>query len=723
MFTDLTTENDLSFPLERRVLVLGREPSCDIRLKGVGVSRFHARLHLAPDRVVIEDMEESSGILLDGRLVKNEPVHSGSMLTIGVNRLSIIITPISLIVRKIQEPEYPPESSSSASTGAITIGRDCGNSLHLSHPLVSRFHAIARKADEGGFIIEDLGSTNGTFVNGKPIRRCRIAEDDIVHIGPYRFFCHQGKFHQAQDFNKIRLEAFTLTVAKRKHAILRDVSISISPGEFVAILGPSGSGKTTLARTLMGQTQLREGAIFYNGLPIKSFLSAFYSLIGFVSQENLLRPELSVGETFMEQSLLRLPRDSVLAERQERIRSVMDLLGLLPLAHCRVADLSGGEAKRVHFGIELLSSPTILFFDEPFAGLDPGLINKFMGLFRSLCDKGHTLLLTTHTLEQIDSCDRVLFMDRGKLVFSGAPGELLTTYKIASLPEVYEKIRSTPSESNAPIARTRRKKKAVGLYKKAPLSPIKLFTARNISLKRQFFLLVGRYAKTTIRDKKNCILMLLQAPLIALVLMWTYQPGLEGLPVSFYFCLSISAVWMGGMNAIREIAREWPLIEREFRVGLSPAIYCMSKISVFGCSGMLQAIFFGYCIGFLFPRFTFDWSAALLIIVACVSGSLLGLCISAFSKNVNMAISWLPIIFIPQVFFSGILVPFDEMGAAGRMLSTLTISRYVFSMFKKACFLDQPLWRMTEWIGLFLLCIGLIILMIAATRFHRTPAR
>jgi ABC-type multidrug transport system ATPase subunit len=647
------------------------------------------------------------------------------MVTIGVNRLSIIITPTSLIVRKILEPEYPPESSASASSGAITIGRDCGNSLHLSHPLVSRFHAIARKTGDGGFTIEDLGSTNGTFVNGKPVRRCRISEDDIVHIGPYRFFCHQGKFHQAQDFNKIKLEAFTLTVEKKKHALLNDVSLSILPGEFVAILGPSGSGKTTLARTLMGQTRLREGAIFYNGLPIKSFLNVFHSLIGFVSQENLLRPELSVMETFREQSLLRLPRDSVSAERQERIRSVMDLLGLIPHAHCRIADLSGGEAKRVHFGIELLSSPTILFFDEPFAGLDPGLIKKFMVLFRSLCDKGHTLLLTTHTLEQIDSCDRVLFMDKGRLAFSGAPKELLTAFNIASLPEAYEKIRSTPPAATVPVARTRGRKKALGLYNKnqISLSPIKPYTAGSISLWHQFILLVVRYVKTTIRDQKNCILMLLQAPLIALVLMWTYQPDMDGFPVSFFFCLSVSAIWMGGMNAIREIAREWPVIDREFRIGLSPAIYCLSKIFVFGCSGMFQAVLFGYCTHLLFPRFTFDGGGALLMIAACVSGSLLGLCISAFSKNVNMAISWLPIIFIPQIFFSGILVSSDEMTPAGRILSSLTVSRYVFSMFKKVYILDQQWWRMTEWIGLFLLCIGLIILMITATKFRRTPAR
>jgi len=73
--------------------------------------------------------------------------------------------------------------------------------------------------------------------------------------------------------------------------------------------------------------------------------------------------------------------------------------------------------------------------------------------------------------------------------------------------------------------------------------------------------------------------MLLQAPIIALVLAFTFKPEAGYFPISFYFCLSISAIWMGGMNSIREIAREWPVMEREFRIGLSPSIYVLSKSS------------------------------------------------------------------------------------------------------------------------------------------------
>jgi ABC-type multidrug transport system permease subunit len=222
-----------------------------------------------------------------------------------------------------------------------------------------------------------------------------------------------------------------------------------------------------------------------------------------------------------------------------------------------------------------------------------------------------------------------------------------------------------------------------------------------------------------VRDIKNLLLMLFQAPLIALALMVTFSSGIDYFPVGFYFCLSIATVWMGGMNSIREIAREWEIIEREFRIGVSPVAYIMSKLFVFSIIALLQGIVFALSLKFFFSGFIITFSTALLLSLACVTGTVLGLCISVYSKNVNMAISWLPIIFIPQIFFSGILVPFDEMPAMGRCMSHLTITRPVFSMFKKICLLNQPPWQFAELHALFYLTLGLIILMIGGMKFRR----
>ena len=248
---------------------------------------------------------------------------------------------------------------------------------------------------------------------------------------------------------------------------------------------------------------------------------------------------------------------------------------------------------------------------------------------------------------------------------------------------------------------------------------VRLYKPKSVSFFRQMRLLTGRYATMLVRDVRTLGLMLLQAPLIALLLAFVFKHDSNFLPLSFYFCISISAIWMGGMNSVREIAREWELVEREFRIGLSKTAYGLSKMLVFCLLGAVQALLFGACLHGIFANFSLGLESGVLLGAACAAGSLLGLCISAFSRNVNMAISFLPIIFIPQIFFSGILMPFDEMPAGGTILSHLTVARPVFSMFKRMSFFDQSLWTSDDWPGLLLLCGGLTILLFTGIRFRR----
>jgi ABC transport system ATP-binding/permease protein len=710
------------FPKTMCKITLGRDSSCNVPLKGIGSSRVHAVITIENGLISIEDCNSTFGTRVDGKPVEKAVITDGAVITVGVSKFKVQIDNTNITLLPVKEPEKARDGPRQGSTApAVTIGRDPANSICLSHPLVSRFHATFRDDGHGHFVIEDHGSTNRTFVNGNPVHHSGLLDEgDIVQVGPYRFFLDNGTLQQAQDFNRIKMEAFNLTVKRRKHTLINDISLSIEPGEFVAILGPSGAGKSTLAHALTGQIMLSGGSIFYNGLPMRKFCSAFNSAIGFVSQQNLLRPELTVLETFTEQSMLRLPRDSMPAEHRERIHEVMDLLDLTGLKNRRIAHLSGGEAKRVHFGIELLSSPTVIFLDEPLAGLDPGLTHKFMELFRAICDKGHTILLTTHTLEQIELCNRLLFVSRGRLTFAGTPDEMRVKFGTLTLSEVYEKARilQPDSPASAPVTAITKNPKN-NMMSDTGYAAAKLYRPKTVSFLRQMVLLVSRYCKVLVRDTRTLGLMFVQAPLIAVLLAFVFKPDSNFLPLSFYFCISISAIWMGGMNSVREIAREWSLIEREFRIGLSKTAYGISKIIVFCVLGAVQALAFGICMHFLFANFNVNLSSGVLLCTACAAGSLLGLTISVFSRNVNMAISFLPIIFIPQIFFSGILMPFDEMPAAGTVLSHLTVSRPVFSMFKKMSFFDQSLWHMDDWMGLLLLCTGLIILLFTGIRFRR----
>jgi hypothetical protein len=127
----------------------------------------------------------------------------------------------------------------------------------------------------------------------------------------------------------------------------------------------------------------------------------------------------------------------------------------------------------------------------------------------------------------------------------------------------------------------------------------------------------------------------------------------------------------------------------------------------------LQGVLFGLCLELLFKNFSLQGGSALLLAAGSSGGALLGLAISAVSRRVNRAISWLPIVFIPQIFFSGILIPFDRMSALGRILSRATIARPLFSLFKKSSVLEQPLWPDREWGWFFVLMAVLIIFLFA----------
>lgn len=714
------TENTLySFPLNSETITIGRDPGCNVVLRALGVSRCHAEITLLPERPTIRDLKSSFGIRINHKSVKEDILVQDDTLTIGVVEFAVTIERNTLLLQRKIKQVVPKSLPDIEDTGIISIGRDTSNNICLSHPLVSRHHCTVHKDEDGHHSIVDHGSTNGTFVNGRHIQQSELDDGDIVQIGPFRFILDEGKFIQADDSRRIKLEVHGITVRRNGKTLLDRISLSIQPGEFVAILGPSGAGKTTLAKVLTGQLSVDSGTVYYNGFPLSRFAAAFSSAVGFVSQHNLLRPELTVKETFAEQVLLRLPKDSLEAERVARIKEVMDMLEIAHLAKSRISNLSGGEAKRVHLGIELLSSPTIIFLDEPLAGLDPGLIRRFMELFKRLCRKGYTLLLTTHTLEQIELCDRLIFISRGKLIYQGLPESSIGAMNVASIAEAYEKVRSSEeivtqvAEEEESFDEDEEKIRSL----KAQKYPFR--RPQSAAFMSQFIMLTLRYSKVLFRDLTNLILIVLQAPLIAVLLALVFHSDSRFLPLSFYFCVTISAIWIGGVNSVREIAREKELFEREYRAGLSTVAYVASKCLVFALLGFSQALLFTFSLHLPFKAYTFNTETIILCTVTTISGTILGLCISAFSGNVNRAVSLLPIIFIPQIFFSGILYPFDRMPDLGRIISHITISRPSFSMFKKVCILDQSLIKLSEWRPLTLLNIVLVILIMVRMRWYR----
>jgi putative ABC transport system ATP-binding protein len=205
--------------------------------------------------------------------------------------------------------------------------------------------------------------------------------------------------------------------ATRVDAIL-DVSLTIEPGEFVAVAGPSGSGKTTLLQLLGALDRPTEGQIFFEGRDLARLgegeLSALrLRTIGFVFQQFNLIPTLSAAENV---ALALAPRRLSAEERKERTLELLSAVGLGPRAHHLPAELSGGEQQRVAIARALANEPRVLLADEPTGNLDSMTGEEIIGLLRVLCaDRGQTVVLITHDAEIAAAAHRTIRLHDGRL--------------------------------------------------------------------------------------------------------------------------------------------------------------------------------------------------------------------------------------------------------------------------------------------------------------------
>lgn len=243
----------------------------------------------------------------------------------------------------------------------------------------------------------------------------------------------------------IRLDAQGLSKEANGTPILTDISLSIHPGEFIGLLGPSGAGKSTLLNALNGFRPADEGKVLLNGTELYTHFHRFRTLIAYVPQDDIVHKSLSVYKALYYAALLRFPlfpasRNSSRDIIKKRVTQIIRTLGLDAQTKTRIKRLSGGQRKRVSLGIELLTSPPLLFLDEPTSGLDPGLEERMMNLFHKLTREGRTVIITTHIMESLSLLDFVAILVRGQLVFFGPPRLALKAFKVDDFSDIYTKL-------------------------------------------------------------------------------------------------------------------------------------------------------------------------------------------------------------------------------------------------------------------------------------------
>lgn len=330
-------------------------------------------------------------------------------------------------------------------TDRIRIGRDADNEVVLSDLQVSRHHTEVRR-DGDTYQVVDLGSRNGTYLNGRLVQRPTVVHaGDIISIGRHELLFDGHRLHEHVDNGPASLIADDLTVRVGDKVLLDDVSFALAEGSLLGVIGPSGCGKSTLIKALTGLRPATQGRIWYGGRDLYADFSQLRYRLGMVPQDDVLHTKLKVRTALRFAASLRFADDVPRKVRWAKVDEVMHAMRLTERAKNRIDNLSGGQRKRASVAMELLTEPSLFCLDEPTSGLDPSLDKEIMQELRELADKGKTVIIVTHSPLHLNYCDRVLAMCvGGTMGYFGPPDQLMAYFDAEDYADVYAKITDEP---------------------------------------------------------------------------------------------------------------------------------------------------------------------------------------------------------------------------------------------------------------------------------------
>jgi ABC transport system ATP-binding/permease protein len=669
-------------PIPAGGLTIGRGESSGLVLDSRRASREHAVLELGERGAFsLTDLGSRHGTLLNGERLHGESrdLQSGDTIEIGEERLRFLGgEPTRFASRQL--PVVGTQTI--AFDGRrLTIGRDAMNDVVLSDPNVSRLHAEVT-ANSDGVQLRDLGSRNGTRLDGELVTSAVISSGAQIGVGPFRLVFDGSAFLARDDRGSMRLDAERVTARVRGKQILEETTVSLKSGELVAVIGESGAGKSTLLKALAGVTATSSGRITVNGEPLSSRLTD----IGYVPQDEIVHGALTLEEALRYASRLRLPPDVSDEEMADAVRRVLDELALSEHAGTRISALSGGQRKRASVAVELLGRPGLLLLDEPTTGMDPGLESRMMALFRELADGARGVALVTHATKNLSLCDRVVTMGRGGVLsFDGSPADACEFFGAGDYDGIYTALDETPAAQWRERFRGSAPEGEAPVEAPTPPSPTRRRRGGRRAL-RQTWVLTSRYVKLMRRDTRNLVLLLGQAPVLALAGVGLFKTGIfshrSGSPadaVQLLFLASLVMIWLGSVDAAREIIKERPVFAREAALGTRTSAYVASKVLVLFALVALQCMLYA---GLLFAFRPLNASTSTYIEVFALLMATgfaavgMGLLISAAVGSEDQAMSFLPLAVIPQLLFAGTIVPVARMAEPAHSLAAIVFSRW-----------------------------------------------
>lgn len=570
---------------------------------------------------------------------------------------------------------------------------------------------VLRLRSIGMFIVKYIGKAevflNGQLLEGKRIhifsQGASLRSKNFKPLYYSEIVSHFISDNQSQDLS-FEVKNINYWFKNRKKG-LRGISFNEEGGKMVAIMGGSGAGKSTLLNVLNGNNKPSEGQVLINGFDLHKEKKKLEGFIGYISQDDLLIEELSVYQNLFYNTKLCFA-DFNEVQISERVNNLLKDLGLFEIKDLKIGTplqntISGGQRKRLNIALELIREPSVLFVDEPTSGLSSRDSENIMDLLKELSLKGKLVFVVIHqpSSEIFKMFDKLLILDLGGYpIYYGNPVESLVYFKSAVNqinaqnaecktcgnvnPEQVFNIIETKvlDEDGTPTLKRKYSSKEwneIFLKNQVTKLESKSDSKKTISSKfkkpgffKQLNVFLVRDILSKLSNKQYLIINSLEAPLLAFILAFltkfsysenTYIFSENRNFIGYIFMCVVVSLFIGLTVSAEEIIKDRKILKRESYLNLSKGSYLLSKIILLFFISAVQSLTFvlvGNYILEIKGMYTDYWFV--LFTTSCFA-NMLGLNISASFNSVVTIYILIPILLIPQLILSGVIVKFDEL--------------------------------------------------------------
>jgi len=638
------------------------------------------------------------------------------------------------------------------SRNILIIDEGSGDLKHAGPRIVAKnltgLIAVLRLPEIETYFVKYLGITALT-INSQPFKSRKIevfptgstfrgSKIDTIYYSDI-----VGKFLQKESGSEISFVAEHIFYHfKTGRAGLQNVTVAEKGGKLVGLMGGSGSGKSTMLNVFNGSEKPSSGRVLINGIDIHEHPEQVEGIVGFIPQDDLLMEDLTVFENLYYAARLCFGKLSR-AETEERVNRVLNSLGLTEIRDLKVGSplqktISGGQRKRVNIGLELLREPNILFVDEPTSGLSSRDSENIMDLLKELSLRGKMIFVVIHqpSSDIFKMFDTLIILDVGGFqIYYGNPVEAVGYFQ-----EIINAATKTPGacpecgninpEQIFNIIETRVVNEYGRFTNTRKISPgqwyqyfkqrIKIPRIEQVKVPLQvtqkipnWFKQLGTFVKrdllSKVANRQYMVVNLSLAPVLALFIAYfvRYYDAIgredavyffssnSNMPVFFFMSVVVS-LFVGLIVSAEEIFRDRKIRKREAFLHLSNSSYLASKILIlFGLSAIQTFTFI--LVGHTILEIPLSEMRYWLILFSCSCfANVLGLNISsAFDSAVTIYIL-IPVLVIPQLLMSGVVIPFDKFNpSVGKpngvpVMGEVMASRWAFEALMVTQFKDNP---------------------------------